>query len=241
MELAGCFLKFGELPHMLDLQKKGVLYCNPVNYFTGIGDGNLRGDDMEDVTELIYMESGTALLGEPEKDPAIDGIKMPFKNANFKGRIVQPFGNLFCLYTINFLEKQNDQQFTVDVQMKKFGGYFLLIHKPQEFLRRVKKAADKMKLVMQGDFVKYLDLSRYTGKKSVFQKDAHYSYQHEYRIFINYKKLEPIIVEVGNIDDISILCESNEIEKLVISGRKKNATTFTILANLEIINKKVDC
>jgi hypothetical protein len=240
MDLAGCFLKFGELSHMLDLQKKGILYCNPIGYFTEIDDGNLRGDDMEDVTEMMYMESGIVLLGKPEREPGKDGIEMPFKNANFTGRIAEPFGNLFCMYTMNFLEKENGHQFTVDLQMKKFGDYFLLIHKPHEFLQRVKKAAEEMKLAIKGDFVNYLNLSKYTGKKSVFQKDIIYNYQNEYRVFINNKKSHPIILEIGNIEDISILCESEELQKLIIAGYKKNSSTFTILSNLKIKNRIVN-
>lgn len=112
--------------------------------------------------------------------------------------------------------------FTIDIKMKGFGEYFLLIHDSQEFLKRVKMELKKLKLAFDGNFVDYLDLSKYTGKKSVFQKDLEYEYQQEYWIFIKNKTSDPIIIEIGSIDDISILCESINLKKLRIAGRKKD-------------------
>ncbi len=233
MNLAGCFIKFGEFQHMLDFQQKGLLYCNPINYFTALEDNCLRGDDLENVVEMIYMESGEVQFGKPEEIPIKDGIKMPFHDAKLKSRIIEPFGNLFCLYKINLLDKPIGEIFTVDVRMKSFGECFLLIHDSHEFLKRVKSKLDQLKFVFDGNFVNYLHLSNYTGKKSVFQKDLKYEYQQEYRIFIKNKTSDPIIIDIGNIEDISILCESIHLEKLKIAGSKKDETTFTVLSNLE--------
>ncbi|MEJ7680509.1 MAG: hypothetical protein WKG06_22190 [Segetibacter sp.] len=74
MNLAGCFIKFGEFQHMSDLQQ-GLLYCKSINYFTEIEDNSLRGDDLENVVEMIYIESGEVLLGKPEEIPIKDGIR----------------------------------------------------------------------------------------------------------------------------------------------------------------------
>jgi hypothetical protein len=55
MEFAGVFIKFGNEPHLLKLQKEGLLHCNTIEYFSNLEDGNLRGDDLENIVELDYL------------------------------------------------------------------------------------------------------------------------------------------------------------------------------------------
>lgn len=170
MNLAGCFIKVGQFQHMMDLQQKGRLYCRSIKYFTEIEDNNLRGDDLENVIEMIYMESGEVLLGKPEEIPIKDGIKMSFINGKFKSSIIEPFGNLFCLYKINLLDKPLGEIFTVDVKMKGFGEFFLLIHDSQEFLKRVKSKVEQLKLPCKGNFCPVFRFRKVYWKKNRISK-----------------------------------------------------------------------
>ncbi len=233
MDLVGCFIKFGEYHHLIDLQKNGLLYCNPINYFTEIEDNNLRGDVLETVVDIIYMDDGEIMLGKPNEIPITNGLIMPFKDARIIKEITEPFGNLFCLYKINIIDKPIGEFFSIDLKVVEFGEYFLLIHDAQTFLKKVKEVLNELKILFYGDLVKYLDLSKYTGKKSIFQKDIKYEYQQEYRIFIKNNKLTPIIIEIGNLENISIICQSKNVEKLIIAGSKKNESTYTIYSNLK--------
>jgi hypothetical protein len=232
MDLAGCFIKFGAYQHMLDFHTKGIIYCNSIDYFTEMDNMEIRGDELENVNELIYMESGEITLGKPEEFPIINGMKMPFRDARFTSKIIEPFGNLYCLYTINLLNKPEGAVFNVDIKMKRFGEWFVFIHDSHEFLKRVKSKLNELKLSFDGNFVEYENLKKYTGKKTIFQKDLDYEYQQEYRIFIRNKERMPYIIEIGNIEDISIVCPSENIEHLQISGHKKDETIFTVFANL---------
>jgi hypothetical protein len=234
MDLAGCFIKVGQLEHMLDLILNGHLFCRPINCFPEIEDNNLRGDKLEDVVDMVYMESGEVILGNPNESLHQNGIKMPFKDARLTSKMVEGWGNLFCLYKINLLDKPIGKEFRVDIKMKEFGDYFVLISDPHEFLKRVSNTLSNLKLSFLADVVKYLDLSKYTGKKSVFQKDIKYEYQQEYRIFIKNKKVEPLSIRIGSIEDISILCKSANFDNLIIRGEKKDDLTFRILSNLRI-------
>ncbi len=55
MSFAGCFIKFGQLEHIIALQTRGLLYFNPVDFFLNIDDNNLRGDILENVSELEFI------------------------------------------------------------------------------------------------------------------------------------------------------------------------------------------
>lgn len=232
IEFAGCFIKFGSLEHLIELKEKGILYCNPINYFIKIEDNFLRGDPMENVTEMMYMESGDMILSPVGEQPSINSTTLPFKDFYLKGRIIEPFGNLFCLTAINILEKPFGQVFTVNERNKEFGEYFLLIHNTKEFLNRIKEKLEQLKMRYQAEKVKYLDFSKFNGKKSVFEKDLIFSYQQEWRLFLGNKKDEPIKIDLGSLEELSILGSSKSIENLKIVGNKKNDDTITILSNL---------
>jgi hypothetical protein len=232
MEFAGCFLKFGKLENMAEFYKRGIMYCNPINYFTKIEDGLLRGDDLENVTHLRYFESGNIAFVPVGEKPTKDSLTMPFRDAKMMDRIVEPFGSVFCLYAINLLFKPFGEQFTITEKVKEFGDTFVLIHNTIEFLKRVKKAVDKRKLVSNGDMVEYIDFSKYSGEKSVFQKDIQFAYQQEWRLFIRNKRDKPLKITIGSIEDISIIVPTERIENLRIMGKHKDDGTITILTNI---------
>jgi hypothetical protein len=102
---AGCFIKFGAKEHIKDLREKGLLYCKPIQDFAIIEDQDLRGDDLENVVNIHYMEDGTVTLSPVGEKPSPKSTVMPFQDLRLTSRIVEPFGNLFCLYAINLIDK----------------------------------------------------------------------------------------------------------------------------------------
>lgn len=229
---AGCFIKFGEKEHLKELREKGLLYCNPIQYFTSMEDQGLRGDEMENVVDMHYMESGTVTLSSVGETPSTNSTSMPFIDARFTSRIVEPFGNLFCLFAINLLDKPLGEVFTVSERVKEFGDSFLLIHDSSAFFNRVQQAVAARQLRADADLVEYKDFSRFTGKKTVFQKDLRYAYQQEWRLYIHNNKAEVIKLEIGSLEDISVWGTSNSIEQLLIAGREMDETRYSILSNM---------
>lgn len=229
---AGCFIKFGKKEHLKELREKGLLYCNPIQYFTSIEDQSLRGDEMENVVDMHYMESGTVTLSPVGEKPSANSTTMPFRDARFTSRIVEPFGNLFCLFSINLLDKPFGEVFTISERVKEFGDSFLLIHDSSAFFNRVQRAAATHQLRADADLVEYKDFSRFTGKKTVFQKDLRYAYQQEWRLYIHNNKAELIKLEIGSLEDISVWGTSKSIEQLLIAGRQVDETRYSILSNM---------
>jgi len=213
MEFCGIFIKFGQEDHLQHLQKEGLIYCNPLQFFLTIEDNNLRGDDSETTIETVYNKDYVLQI-KPLDDPNTEYKIVPTTRTQLITNRNDPFGNLFCLHSINLLEKNTGEIFGLDVRNKLFGTHFLLIKNTVEFLSRLHKGLEKNNLKYDYDLVQYLDLSRYNGKKSVFQKDKAYEYQKEFRLFIHRNKNDVIQFKIGDITDISILYPSSVVDTL---------------------------
>ena len=211
MEFAGVFIKFGAQSHLLKLQKEGLLYCNTIEYFSKLEDGNLRGDDHENIVEFDYIEKGI-LNVFPKEDQKTKSLTLKFKSFKLKTSRVDPFGNLFCLHAINVLDKIINEPFQIDPKNKKFGDYFLLITDTSEFLNRLEKSLNQQDQRFTYGMVEYLDFSKFKGKKTIFQKKLSYSYQAEFRILMHTTLTEPLEIMIGDISDISLLYSSDLLE-----------------------------
>lgn len=104
MEFSGIFIKFGNKSHLLKLQKEGLLYCNTIDFFSKLEDGNVRGDDHENIVEFDYIENGIIEIS-PKDDPSVITMTLKVKSIKMKTSRSDPFGNLFCLHAINVQDK----------------------------------------------------------------------------------------------------------------------------------------
>jgi len=63
----------------------------------------------------------------------------------------------------------------------------------------------------------YIDLYKYSGQKTLFQKDISYSWQEELRIILytdKHKVCDPFRFSIGSIEDISTILDLSKTEKL---------------------------
>lgn len=203
-------MKFGAKEHLEEMQKQGLIYCNPVKYFLKIEDGKLRGDEMEAVYKLQYMTNPNIQLREADK-PDAPWLKLNTTNALFKESNPNPLGNIFCMSGFKIMATTEPSIYTIDKRCREFGGYFLLISDQNKFLKRVKKALDAFTFPYRQGLIKYLDLKTYSGDKTLFQKDLEYSYQEEFRIFLQTGSDSPFTLTIGSIEDISTLYDFEKV------------------------------
>jgi len=215
MEFCGIFIKFGTKEHLLKLQKDGLLHCRPLNYFKDIEDNNLRGDKFETVVELIYIKNPLLQI-KPASDPSAEYKSIPITKAQIVYYRTDDFGNLFCLHAINVLEKEEGEIFSIDKRNKKFGDHFLMITDTSEFIERLQKSLLENNLNYEHDLVKYFELAKYKGKKTVFNKDMIYEYQKEFRLFIHNTTNQIIEFKIGDLSDISVLYPSTIADTLIM-------------------------
>lgn len=215
MEFRGIFIKFGQEEHLLDLQKKGLVHCKTIQYFAKQEDQEaLRGDAYENVVKINNIEDLILEIKLPNK-PTSEFKKVAYLNkAKFLTNRADEFGNLFCLYSLNFLEKELGEIFTIDERNKRFGSHFLLITNPVEFINRLKKSLIEKGYEFELKFMEYHDFSIWNGEKSVFQKNVSYDYQNEFRIFIHNTTNETIEIQIGDLSDITVLYPANSLEKV---------------------------
>lgn len=128
----------------------------------------------------------------------------------------------FCMLGV----KPNTTRFEFTDKQKteliKFGDTALIILDSDEFERRVKNAVDKAGYSVLNGFVNYYDSSEDNGnlilsalkdiRNVAMWKREEYSYQQEYRFVIhpNNHGDDHVILDIGDISDISVMCSAEE-------------------------------
>ncbi len=141
-------LKFGKRAHIEEFTREGHLYMNTLTYFAGLENEMLRGD--KDEGTILCMQSDKAKLsieieGEFKEIPGIIGPILFREDANLTA-------NVFCMYAV----RDNQGPILVDPQNFGFGNTYVLLTKGDEFLRRVKVAAEKAGKTLQWNLVTYI-------------------------------------------------------------------------------------
>lgn len=207
------FAKFGSKEFMEDLLNNGTVFLNTVNVFKELDD-NYRGDKDEGVSDIIQAEH--ALL-ELQLPPVLGGQTIRLNKEN---GLVGPIKisdkdytntNIYSLYMI-----YADESFKADDKVLQFGDYFVMIHDPKEFMNRMNKALDTGGYQYSYGPVTYIDKGEYQGSMNIFNKFSEYSYQNEYRYHVINHEDKPIILKLGNLNDIAMLCPSEVIKGMMI-------------------------
>lgn len=204
------FVKIGRYEHLLDLQMNGKMHCKSLHYFSEIeDDGKIRGDVDEITTKFINVSSRNLELYPNGYEE--ESIKIKINEGILKQRIVEPMGNLFCLYYIDLREIGSGEIYTINEKNNRFGNACLVIFDTEKFIERVKMSLSLLKKEYQMGLVEYFDFKNFEGtfEKSFFQKDLDYAFQKEYRILISNESKDVLNINIGNIQDISVLIEGD--------------------------------
>ena len=211
------FAKFGSKEFMEDLLENGTIFLNTVNAFKKMED-NYRGDKDEGVSDIIQAEYAEMELQLP---PALGGKTIRLdKNNGLVGPITisdkdYTNTNIYSLYMI-----YADESFKADERVLQFGDYFVMIHKPEEFMNRMNKALEDSGYRYSYGSVKYINKNEYQGSMNIFNKFSDYSYQNEYRYHVINNEDKPIILNLGCLKDIAQLLPSEAIKYLTIKHAK---------------------
>lgn len=209
-----CFkVKIGQYEHLKLLQAEGLIYCNSLMYFTRIEDGSVRSDKHEDAFEFESFNNPILQIKLP------DNPDSKYKNVDVTWvqlvkRYSNPPGNLFCLYCVDMTNAKDEGQICVDEKNNFFGSHALILLDTEEFEKRLYSELEKRGLKYHFGHINYIDLKNLSGRKTLFQKDKSYSYQNEFRIFIENKSQEPLVVKIGDIGDISKLIDFKAFTKI---------------------------
>jgi hypothetical protein len=207
------FLKIGKDEHIDKLQKEGILYCNNVKYY--------RNLEREDV--LLRKDSADGAITTHKLDWLKIFIKEKELPIKFTSARLHTFDrekdleHIYCMYAITpdlatgkpFIDKRN----------VRFGDAGLLILNPKVFLNKIQKAV-RGKFRFEYKPVYYYAKDQDFNNLSVFTKHESFSYQREFRLLFHSQSTEPLIINIGSLEDISVKIDANKLSELVLMKEK---------------------
>ena len=197
------FLKIGMYEHNKALQN-GMLRFGSLNSYSKTEDKS-RVDKLETVIHIEELPEENILT---LFHPSMGEINVKVDSANI-WKSNDQIGHAFCLFAIQPIMIQNDS-WQLNSQMIEKGDSILLINNPKEFIRRTEVAIKNQNFKVAYDFISYKSFERYTGKKSVFEKDLLFKEEQEFRFYVDFFSTnEAEYLEVGDLSDISIIIECN--------------------------------
>ena len=196
--------------------RQGKLYMNKLKYYIDYENNEVIG--MGDKNEgQVPIASKIEVIG----------------NAVIKKTLYVSYGlennPVFCLmqmkpYCSNGLVGQyrfkDEQQYK---QMKDFSEDCVVIYDVDSFLKRFLNACTKEIMTAwhssvyynQEDIInnKLLKIISNQQYKSIFQKNPIFEYQQEYRLWINKNIDDPMVLDIGDISDITTVCKADDFFK----------------------------
>lgn len=201
----GTLCKIGQREHMVALQEKGDVFMNTLNVFWGIEDGGLRGDNLDGVD---HMSNG---IRAELRTPSGEIIPANVTSWTLQTRTAEPEKiNLFCMYAIH----REPESEPIDLRVTEFGDAALIMTNADEFIKRLADAARKTNRSFKADLVNYVP-TNYIGDVGLFTKTEPFRYQSEWRFAMEDGPGNPIKLNIGDISDISMLIQSDELEEFV--------------------------
>jgi hypothetical protein len=205
------FIKVGEQEHIHDLHYKGTIFMNGISRFKEIEDNYIRGDRYEgdflvDQAKFLKLKIKDKWIEFTKQTPGFNGqLNIEYQNTQ---------GNIFSLYLL-FVPSESGK-IDVDRRMLEFGDACLLIHNVDEFWRRVKSTLEREYIKIEFGYVQYYDYKTFMGHAGVFHKSSMFEYQNEFRVFIAREESKPLIIQIGDISDISKIFKSSDLLNLEI-------------------------
>ena len=228
------FSKIFENKEHADDFVRGSLFANRLSYFKRIEKREGRGDNYEGAImprldglsiTLTCTDIETSEVSEitiPEEDFAAPPIIQPTWLDHF---------NVFCMYagySDAFKEISTDnlqcfqKQLEIPEKCTRLGRYAVLIKNVTEFIRRVRVAAERENYEIWWRLLRYYDPEVGTPRlesslDSIFSKSKEYEYQREFRFAIDNGSVgrNHIILDIGEIDDITMCMDSREINRQI--------------------------
>lgn len=201
------FFRFGSRHH-IEQFVQGTLYMNTLDYFAAMEekeDGDPRCDPFEGVGRTIPANGGVLSVKIAEDFQPVGHVTGALKWRPTEGIKA----SVFCMYAL----RPPDSPVFVDERNFRFGDTFAVLLDSEEFLRRVRKAAEASGHQLLYRLVEYFDEETYTGPVGIFRKRNAFRYQSEFRIALVPGTNEPYRFAVGDLSDIAqigVLLELNQ-------------------------------
>lgn len=204
-------MKFGAAEHMAELLRHGHLYMHPIPFFKALESDVARGDQHEGLSHCWQADSARLEVRQGDEWLNVGGI---VGQLLFRDQRVE-VGNIYCMYALrgSHAEAFFDGHCArpVDVDSLPFGDSVVVFTNGDEFMRRVRAAAELEGLELSYNLVAYVDRETYSGPMGPFRKFSIFSQQSEFRILAKPELLPARILRVGPLADIAMVCSCAEL------------------------------
>jgi hypothetical protein len=204
-------IKLGQREHMEQF-RKGQLYMSTLKYFRDLESDPARADHYEGATHIFQPNDAIINLSAPGFGD-IEFNPMDLAAPTTLSVSSELCCNIFCLYAIT--APVNGTLFPPEHGW--FGDSMVLVLNAEEFTNRVVAGAIAQNLSGRCKRVEYFDDEAYTGKLDRFLKSKRFAHQREYRIAIDSPGTEPLVLDIGDITDITSevlrFCDADNILK----------------------------
>ncbi len=220
-------VKFFEKEEYADDFRKGRLFAHKLSYYRECeGADDERADRSEGVFE--FRQADRIQL-------EINGIDM---TADLSGPIEVASNsslnlNLFCMYAGHSGDLNLNRSFDLELLKARLmipdkcldlGPFAVVVKNVTEFFKRIDVAAKTQGYEVARGLVGYYDPKTFHGQFSIadapFRKQDRFAHQQEYRFAFDANSDGPIILDIGDIGDITAPMDPSEINKISLTVRE---------------------
>lgn len=203
---------------------KGSLYSNRLAFFKKLDETAQanRGDKHEAVVGWYQPDQIRLVLNGHEFKDLAAPISLQ--------KVLHDELNVFCIYAAHsghFKEVTDENIFDLRDHLRipssclMLGDYAVVVRQAQSFIDRVVSAVKDKNYGLKAGLVEYYDPSLFSGSfsddEAVFRKRKEFEHQREYRFSFEtgISGNNPIKLEIGDISDIALICETSEVNNLL--------------------------
>ena len=201
------FLKFGQPSHIKNLLDNGHVYINHANIFKK-PDFDFGRFDLNEGRNSIEHYTNMTFEFQPEGESKWKKLFSP--HGKFEKWYDISKLHFYCLYNISIETTKQHEYYELGDDIKKMGESYLLVHKPQLFIDRLKTELKKLDYEFASGYVSYYNPDIDNTQLGLFSKTNEYTYQNEYRFVIKNNDVQPINIYLGNLSDIAEMVETSK-------------------------------
>ena len=212
---------------------RGNVYASRLSYFKDIEgtDDSGRADRHEGAIGWFQPNQGRLTINEMDITGDLAGpVEMQREWLNYR--------NLFCVHAahtgdieLDNLSSDNVEDLRKQLELSqdclRLGMFAVVIKNIPAFMNRIESAVKEKGYRLSRGLVKYYDPETFHGSFSdwdaVFRKRNEFRYQQEYRFVIDTRVIGdwPIVLEIGDIGDITSCFHASKINRELLSGEIK--------------------
>lgn len=212
--IGGILCKISKKVFLQEL-RSGSVYMNRLDFYTKI-ENQENGDGFLDREEGLVCKDVNLTY-------EVNGSKFVFRNVSGYMGMATP---VFCCSILKIPDLQEgehwelslDPRLVSDFSNGDVNEYGVLLISKAEFCHQLQCAADRQNLIYYMGNVRYEKIKNSSENinhfpRAIFRKDPKYSYQNEYRIALQKSIQKPFKFEIGDISEISYLCDLNILKQ----------------------------